>query len=201
MSDKYGFKKAFLAMAGVQALTLSVYDRLAASKLTFALGTMSVYFTLGGACVCMCVRARQALLLTLHQEEEKTKGPPTRRIPSTFVHHPPFITPGAFAMFPPFIAKRFGTRNGVAIYSYIFTAFALASILGCGFCVIKFCASSESLRPNPLHSRIHTYTHTATAPSSPSSSWPTSGGYENVFKVFAGTTAGALGLAALLPDN
>lgn len=33
-------------------------------------------------------------------------------------------------MFPPFITKRFGARNGVAIYSYIFTAFALASILG-----------------------------------------------------------------------
>lgn len=33
-------------------------------------------------------------------------------------------------MFPPFISKRFGATNGVAIYSYIFTAFALASILG-----------------------------------------------------------------------
>ena len=32
-----------------QAVTLGIYDRLAASKLTFALGTMSVYFTLGGA--------------------------------------------------------------------------------------------------------------------------------------------------------
>jgi hypothetical protein len=50
MSDKYGFKKAFMAMAGVQALTLGVYDQLAASKISFALGTMSVYFTLGGAC-------------------------------------------------------------------------------------------------------------------------------------------------------
>lgn len=54
MSDKYGFKNAFLAMAGLQALTLACYDKLAGSKLTFALGTMSVYFTLGGACVCFC---------------------------------------------------------------------------------------------------------------------------------------------------
>lgn len=57
MSDKYGFKHAFMAMAGVQALTLGLYDKLTASKLTFALGTMSVYFTLGGAlveCVRMC---------------------------------------------------------------------------------------------------------------------------------------------------
>lgn len=52
MSDKYGFKNAFLAMAGLQALTLACYDKLAGSKLTFALGTMSVYFTLGGAYVC-----------------------------------------------------------------------------------------------------------------------------------------------------
>ena len=64
MSDKFGFKHAFMAMAAVQALTLGLYDKLTASKLTFALGTMSVYFTLGGALVggmrvlsgtCMCV--------------------------------------------------------------------------------------------------------------------------------------------------
>lgn len=60
MSDKFGFKHAFMAMAAVQALTLGLYDKLTASKLTFALGTMSVYFTLGGALVggMRCVRAR-----------------------------------------------------------------------------------------------------------------------------------------------
>lgn len=84
MSDKFGFKHAFIAMATVQAVTLALYDKLASSKLTFALGTMSVYFTLGGV----------------------------------------------FAMFPPAVQKRFGARNGVTIYSYLFTAFALASVGG-----------------------------------------------------------------------
>ena len=122
MSDKYGFKNAFMAMAGVQAVTLGIYDKLAASKLTFALGTMSVYFTLGGA----------------------------------------------FAMFPPAIQKRFGARNGVTIYSYIFTAFAVASIGG-----------------SILAKRLVAYF----------------GGYENVFKLFSASSLGALGLAALLPEN
>jgi hypothetical protein len=79
MSDKFGFKKAFLALAAiqvrhrlydpntgllceqttfhglldgcsvVQTITLGLYDKLTANRFTFGLGTMSIFFTLGGA--------------------------------------------------------------------------------------------------------------------------------------------------------
>lgn len=84
MSDKLGFKKAFAGLSGLQALTLALYDKVPSSRLTFALATMSIFFTLGGQ----------------------------------------------FAMFPPVVTQTFGPRNGVTIYSYMFTAFALSSILG-----------------------------------------------------------------------
>lgn len=125
MSDKYGFKNAFLAMAGVQALTLGLYDKLAASKLSFALGTMSVYFTLGGGFM-FCI-------FGVGVSARRERDPHTHAHILAPGHNP---ATGAFAMFPPFISKRFGARNGVAIYSYIFTAFALASILGC----VRACA-------------------------------------------------------------
>ena len=60
------------------------------------------------------------------------------------------------------------TKIGVTIYSYIFTAFALASVLG-------------SILAKQL---VQVF-----------------GGYENVFKLFAVTTAGSLGLASLLPEK
>jgi MFS family permease len=148
-------------------------------------------------------------------------------------------------MFPPFISKRFGARNGVAIYSYIFTAFALASILGCVLacfvfvwrwsfvascvpglvcvahravaamcfaCPLRFfmglvarprTTTTQPTQPPPSHNQSPNKPHTKRTRSSIIAKKLVAyfGGYDNVFKVFAGTTTGALGLAALLPEN
>ena len=197
MSDKYGFKNAFMAMAGVQALTLGVYDKLAASKLTFALGTMSVYFTLGGAfamfppaiqkrfgarngvrrlySVCVCGVSLSLSSFQLYPSLSPLTHPPSFH-PKTGDHlllHLHRLRPCLHWWLHPGQAPGPVLRRYVLPSTHPPTLFIHSSI------------------PLSIHQLIHSSTHMPI---------PTPG-YENVFKLFSASSVGALGLAALLPDN
>jgi len=83
LSDSQGFARCFRALTAVQAVTMLLYRALAASRLTFALGTVLLLFCMGGN----------------------------------------------FAMFPAQTFRTFGA-NGAGVYSFLFTGFGCAALLG-----------------------------------------------------------------------
>jgi len=83
LSDSVGFKRCFQTLALIQATTMLLYRYLAASRVTFAAGTILLLFCMGGN----------------------------------------------FAMFPAQTFRTFGA-NGAGVYSFLFTGFGCAALLG-----------------------------------------------------------------------
>jgi len=83
LSDSMGFKRPFMALTAIQALTMISYRQLAATRPTFLLATVLMLFCMGGN----------------------------------------------FAMFPAQTFRMFGA-NGPKVYSFLFTGFGTAGLLG-----------------------------------------------------------------------